>query len=550
MKRKKHFKPFITLLLMLLFFVSCEEDLHQDAKTNQQPQNIRVERFLGTASKNMTKKLVEKTASLQKFNHDFQEGSFLRTSNLGTINDDEILLVIDSLGIENYTFLIDNHPEEDDQTFFNLVVNVDLQEQSKVFFVKYEMEASFAADFALGLQTFETFRGTISSERVDLSVPCPEFIQQIVGVGGGSVNGGNNTNPPGSGSANNPGSGNQSGSGNTWGGSSPGGGNSGAVFEAPLNGEPCEITQEKYDACIALGGTGMSVDAGNCICHLSPRNFRIGVVDIVAHVGVPNGLDGNDPCNPVDMTIAVIKPQTKGCERLNKIAAYQPFVTNMQVLKNNVLNGTVEKMFWLFNADSNMQPQDPFIDNNPIITGFQNGLNSGTIYNGTIGFGHNHLGNPIYKHLGIFSISDLSTMHTIASRGLTQPAPIVPVESVVMFLVSHHGNYALRITDMQKFTANFDNKIQYTQDINGNNILDLSHIHTRFFYIYYEEYINFQMNKKNQEIGFLKFLKTYGLDDALELYESPDDTFQSWNLLKLNSSETDVKPIPCKKSQK
>ncbi len=443
---------------------------------------------------------------------------------------------------------MENHPEENTETFFNLVVNIDLQEQSKVFFVKYEMEPSFAADFALGLQTFETFRGTISSERMDLSVPCPEFIQQIVGVGGGTVNGGNNTNPPGSGSTNNPGSGNQSGSGNTWGGTSSGGGNGGAVFEAPLNGEPCVITQEKYDACIALGGTGMTVHEGNCICHLSPRNFRIGVVDIVAHVGVPPGLENNNPCNPIDMTIAVIKPQTKGCERLNKIAAYQPFITNMQVLKSNV-SGQDEKMFYLFNTDNSMQPQDPFIENNPIITGFDNGIDAGTIYNGTIGFAHNHLANPSKKHLGIFSLHDLSTLHTIASLGLTQPPPIVPVESAVMFLTSHQGNYALRITDMTKFTANFADKFELVQDANGEWVPNKLNIFTVMMLEHYEKNIKPTHNKTVQNIGFFKFLKKFDLYDSLELYES-DDTFQNWNKLTLNQSETGINQKPCEKPQK
>ncbi|MFY8187319.1 MAG: hypothetical protein ACOVLC_05110 [Flavobacterium sp.] len=84
---------------------------------------------------------------------------------------------------------------------------------------------------------------------------------------------------------------------------------------------------------------------------------------------------------------------------------------------------------------------------------------------------------------------------------------------------------------------------------NGNAILGFKNIEIGIYDLCYSAFINFQMNKNEQNIGFFKFLKKFDLYDSLELYES-DDTFQNWNLLKLKDFEDGIRTKPCDKSQK
>jgi hypothetical protein len=57
----------------------------------------------------------------------------------------------------------------------------------------------------------------------------------------------------------------------------------------------------------------------------------------------------------------------------------------------------------------------------------------------------------------------------------------------------------------------------------------------------YEEYVNTENTKEQNEKGFLNFLKDFGV--GVEIYKT-DNTFSQWSKLTLNSSGQ-VVPVPC-----
>jgi len=114
-----------------------------------------------------------------------------RGLNSTEIDYSEILQIIDSLGKAKYTFKINNHPEDNNKIFHNLVVS-ESNDNLKLKLVKYEMTDEFADEFKNGLSKFVDFKGIIRVIGLDPNVdPCPpEIITVPFNSSGGGYNGG------------------------------------------------------------------------------------------------------------------------------------------------------------------------------------------------------------------------------------------------------------------------------------------------------------------------------------------------------------------------
>ena len=64
--------------------------------------------------------------------------STFRTQTNGTIDYRKILEVIDTSGVANYTFRVENHPEDNYKIFHNLVLSQNEIGAQEVFIMKHE----------------------------------------------------------------------------------------------------------------------------------------------------------------------------------------------------------------------------------------------------------------------------------------------------------------------------------------------------------------------------------------------------------------------------
>ncbi len=83
----------------------------------------------------------------------------------GTIDYDNILEVIDTSGVANYTFKIINHPDDSETVFHNLVLSDDGTEQ-KITLIKYEYENNATK--------MENFEGKITVRSLSSEESCDE----------------------------------------------------------------------------------------------------------------------------------------------------------------------------------------------------------------------------------------------------------------------------------------------------------------------------------------------------------------------------------------
>src|SRR5690554_3458056 len=216
-------KYFLLLVFGVATFWSCSDDdfYNENYNNTYNEKGLKINRITGSKAEQLAGKLKIETLS--------NTGVAYKTTNTGTINYDEILEVIDTLGNTNYTFRIEGHPKESERSFFNLVVNVK-DGQQKVYVLEYEMDEDFVLAYSSGQKSLEQFDGMIIVERLEEEFPCPEF---EIPIRGGVGNGGNN---PGNGSGDsNP--------------SNPGGGDGGSPGGGEGGGHSGTEPLQPYDPC-------------------------------------------------------------------------------------------------------------------------------------------------------------------------------------------------------------------------------------------------------------------------------------------------------------
>ncbi|VAW48312.1 hypothetical protein MNBD_GAMMA03-564, partial [hydrothermal vent metagenome] len=386
---KRILKIKLLLICCLTLFWQCQDDFEED-NTNIHGLNIANEssvsyRMLtGKEAKNKAELLNSKINS----NFSIDSGMAYRTENNtnGIIDYDNILEVIDTSGVANYTFKVNNHPEDSESVFHNLVLSNDGTEQ-KVTLIKYEYENNATK--------IENFQGKITARNYSSDGPCDETnidanlntgtFNSTTGGSAGSVI----PSGPGGSTINVPAPGNSSGGGS--------GGGTGflSVSDQPatFHCNSCNFSANSWE------GYSQHTDAaGNLWDFTLIVNFgRIADLNL-------------DP-NPCDAggTIGIIDDvEENDCEQLNNLKEKDNFITKMTELKNS-LTGTREKGFTVRDIEN-----DEFSD---VITGDADGnvdvfygqtQTNEQIYR-TIGSGHNHLQNNL-DHIGIFTPEDLGPL--------------------------------------------------------------------------------------------------------------------------------------------
>lgn len=514
--KQKRLKEILKLKLLLLccltLFWQCQDDFEESnvnvhELNSLNDSNVSYRMLTGKEARNKAD-LLNATISQS---HSLDTGMAYRgtneNNNNGTIDYDNILEVIDTSGIANYTFKVNNHPDDSETVFHNLVLSDNGTEQ-KVTLVKYEYQNN-----ATKMQNFE---GKITARSLSSEEPCDETnIDGNLNTGtfspspeGGSNAGATYPDYPGSGTTN------PSDTGNT-GSSGSGSGGSGflTVSDQPatFHCNSCNFSASSWE-----GYSGHTDGLGN-------------IYDFTLIVNFGRMADLNPDPNPCDAggTIGIIDDvEENDCEQLNGLKEKNGFTTKMTALKNN-LTGTKEKGFTVRDIEG-----DEFSD---IVTGDDDGnvdvfygqeQTNEQIYR-TVGAGHNHLqNNP--DHIGIFTPEDLGPLlltgliETSENNPYTKPSP----DKAFSFVITNKGYFLMKINDIQKLQT-------FVLDYKSWSLDKIKKYLAETFQN--PEQYNIRPESTREELitGFLRFLQDK--DIGAELYEGDSNTFD--NVKKLTLSD-------------
>lgn len=165
---------FWSIFLILLFSLqSCQtEELYVKKKESGKKSGIKTEYLIGAEAKRIA--LLLKT-KLNNLGSNDQELATLRTGDEEEIDYNNILLVIDSLGVKNYIFKVTNHPEDDYKTFHNLVMT-DKEGTLELRLMKYAMTTVFAQEYQEQLKKIQEFRGVVTSKKLASTDACQDVV--------------------------------------------------------------------------------------------------------------------------------------------------------------------------------------------------------------------------------------------------------------------------------------------------------------------------------------------------------------------------------------
>lgn len=167
---KNYLKLSILLFCSFALLWQCQDDFEKnrlDAHENDISGQSTVSFRMLSGKEARTK--VEQLNAVARGSLDLDLGIVKRSStesaNNGTVDYNNILEVIDTSGVANYTFKIINHPDDSDSVFHNLVLSDDGTEQ-KVTLIKYEFENN--------TNKIENFEGKISAKKYNINEPCDQ----------------------------------------------------------------------------------------------------------------------------------------------------------------------------------------------------------------------------------------------------------------------------------------------------------------------------------------------------------------------------------------
>lgn len=182
------------LFISICSLQSCQtEEMLVKEKGLGRKSGITTEYLKGAEAKRIANTLKTKFTNLGE---NGQQQSLLRT-DYETIDYNTILLVVDSLGVRNYIFRINNHPEDNYKTFHNLVMT-DKNGELELTLMKYAMTDMFAQEYHEQLKKIQEFKGTVTAKGLLSTNPCEDIETDLsdnednpeVGGGGGSYDGG------------------------------------------------------------------------------------------------------------------------------------------------------------------------------------------------------------------------------------------------------------------------------------------------------------------------------------------------------------------------
>jgi hypothetical protein len=251
------------------------------------------------------------------------------------------------------------------------------------------------------------------------------------------------------------------------------------------------------------GGTGGDGDNNEDI-DLNDGHGDLSTVPVVPE----DVADPNDPCNILKASINKPIADTTPAKTVK---------TNLEDLVSQIATNPRERMYSLAPA---------ITDTNQFVENYSEGpLNGGDV---TL-----TLSDPIsilmhchynIKHLSIFSLADIQQMFALKEQGF-----VLNNNSFLSYLVTAHGTkYVL------KFNSSTPSASNYFMGWDNDFVKDRREKK-------YEEYVNTENTKEQNEKGFLNFLKDFGV--GVEIYKT-DNTFSQWSKLTLNSSGQ-VVPVPC-----
>jgi len=179
---------------------SCQtEEMYVKEKGLGRKSGITTEYLKGAEAKRIANTLKTKFTNLGE---NGQQQSLSRT-DYETIDYNNILLVVDSLGVKNYIFRVTNHPEDDYKTFHNLVMT-DKNGELELTLMKYAMTDVFAQEYQEQLKKFQEFEGTVTAKGLLETNPCESIVSEFPmpindspGSSGGGGIGGTIDNPSG-----------------------------------------------------------------------------------------------------------------------------------------------------------------------------------------------------------------------------------------------------------------------------------------------------------------------------------------------------------------
>jgi hypothetical protein len=161
------------VITLLFFLVGCNtEEMYLKDKGSSNKNGIVSKYLTGQEAKKVVdilKKELRKNENINVSSNN-TNSSQMRL-NEGEIDFNTILLVLDTLGVKNYSFKIINHPEDNIKTFHNLVVT-EKENEFNVTIMKYEMTDLFAQDYYSGLKSFYEFQGKIKAASLAPVDPC------------------------------------------------------------------------------------------------------------------------------------------------------------------------------------------------------------------------------------------------------------------------------------------------------------------------------------------------------------------------------------------
>lgn len=432
----------------------------------------------GDKAQDVLKKF-EIAASKSKKMKLFTKNGASQRSNVGTIDYSTIMQVIDSLGNINYTFKIINHPEDDENTFHNLVLKELGEEEFKILLIKYQ---HFDANYKFNENT------TFKSINLTSTEPCNNEPIPISGGGGGG-----GTYDPG---IPNPGSGGSGGSGTYNPSDSP------SCWET-LYIRCCHNTEFHYG------------NSSDCICPEGERGATIiyNICDITRPPTFIIGRNTNiDPCNP-DGEVGVLVPLTKDdCDVLKDLL--KPEKTNLLNKINQLIpktslpdeQGYVFKM--LLDSDDNE-------DYLPAIPVNGNGL---SIYfnlnNFTYGTIHTHPAGGI----NMFSFEDIETLYATYSTVTGSVRKSMVFTSIVC---ANGAVYTLRVGDPTQLNSLLNAFKNPPITVQETEVQKYERIEKNF--------LNKYKNEPDLEKAFLELTENFGIK-LFKLNTSKD----GWNELILN----------------
>jgi hypothetical protein len=256
---------------------------------------------------------------------------------------------------------------------------------------------------------------------------------------------------------------------------------------------------------------------------------------------------GNDL--PIDGPIITkpVKPEppTPDCNELAKNEEDASFNEYMQVLKDNVANGTVEKGFnTLYLPATATEPAiDTYVFPQEVIEGTADKVDlPDNLYRKSAS--HNHLANNP-NHLKTYPPMDIVILGALLNVQQNNTNSPLQVEQLAHNLAAEDGTYALKV-DANNLDKLLDFTLKYPitlNDVNGNQIPNPNWDFDLYRKVnnYYKEEIDPTFTKNKQIKAFLGFVSKRNL--GVTLYEKNELT-DKWEKVHLDNNGT-VKRTPC-----